>query len=172
MPWRIVERKIGRAGGGRQREARQREWDRAYGPDRWAVGYVIDGDFVLQEDALESVYYRSYEAHFRDHPDDLAELLARAKALRNPHAEATTGIDLQVPAIMAYLERHGLRLQGTEVVDIGTWNNERSHPISVRLSPLHIRCALDPSQTLESWWQSKKCLAVWDDDDDDDGDDT
>jgi hypothetical protein len=125
------------------------------------VGYVIDGEFVLQEEALESVYYRSYEANFRDHPDDLRELLSLAKVLRNPHAEATTGVDLQVPAITTYLQRNGLQLRGVDVVDIGTWNGQRSHPISVRLSPLHISCALNQSMTLEAWWQSKKCLAVW-----------
>jgi len=123
---------------------------------------VIDGTFQLQEEALESVYFRSYEQHFREHPADLEELISLAKVLRNPHAEATTGVDLQVPAIMDYLQRNGLELRGQEVVDVGTWNGERSHPISVRLSPLHIRCALDPSMTLETWWQSKKCLAVWD----------
>jgi hypothetical protein len=165
MGWQVVERKIGRAGGEKQRTARQREWDRKYGPDAWAVGYVIDGAFVLQDDALGSVYYRSYEAHFRDHPDDLAELVALAKVLRNPHAEATTGVDLQVPAITRYLDDHELVLRGTEVVDIGTWQGERSHPISVRLSPLHVRCVLDPKMTLEEWWQSKKCLAVWAEDD-------
>jgi len=162
MAWRVVERKIGRAGGEKQRAGRQQEWDRAYGPDNWAVGYVIDGTFQLQEEALESVYFRSYEQHFREHPADLEELISLAKVLRNPHAEATTGVDLQVPAIMDYLQRNGLELRGQEVVDVGTWNGERSHPISVRLSPLHIRCALDPSMTLETWWQSKKCLAVWD----------
>src|SRR4051812_39868784 len=161
MPWQIVERKIGRAGGERQREARQREWDRAYGADNWAVGYVIDGEFVMQEQALESVYYRSYEAHFRAHPEDLEELLTLAKVLRNPHAEATTGVDLQVPAIMAYLGRHGLSLRGGEVVDVGTWQGERSHAVSVRLSPLQVRCVLDDKLTLEEWWQSRKCLAVW-----------
>jgi hypothetical protein len=161
MAWKVVERRIGRAGGERQRAARQREWDRLYGADNWAVGYVIDGEFVLQEEALESVYYRSYEAHFRDHPEDLQELIGLAKALRNPHAEATTGVDLQVPAVTKYLERHGLELRGREVVDIGTWQGERSHPISVRLSPLHVRCVLDQKLTLEEWWQSKKCLAVW-----------
>ncbi len=31
MPWRIVERHIGRAGGLRERTARQREWDRKHG---------------------------------------------------------------------------------------------------------------------------------------------
>ncbi|MCE9562337.1 MAG: hypothetical protein K8U57_09810 [Planctomycetes bacterium] len=161
MGWQVVERKIGHAGGERQRTARQREWDHKYGADAWAVGYVIDNEFVFQDDALGSVYYRSYEAHFRDHPVDLKELVARAKVLRNPHAEATTGVDLQVPAIMRYLREHGMELQGSEVVDIGTWQGERSHPISVRLSPLHIRCVLDDKLTLEEWWQSKKCLAVW-----------
>ena len=44
MPWRVVERKIGRAGGVKQRTARQREWDRKYGEGNWAVGYVLDGE--------------------------------------------------------------------------------------------------------------------------------
>lgn len=161
MPWEVVERKIGRAGGAKQRTARQRDWDRQYGPDAWAVGYAIEGEFVLQDDALQSVYYRSYETHFRDHPEDLEELLALAKVLRNPHAGATTGVDLQVPIVMQYLRDHGLELRGTEVVDIGTWEGQRSHPISVRLSPLHIQCVSDPKLTLEQWWQAKKCLAVW-----------
>lgn len=159
--WVVVERKIGRAGSEKQRTARQRVWDRQYGTDAWAVGYVIDGELVLQESALESVYYRSYQAHFGAHPDDLLELISLAKVLRNPHAAATTGVDLQVPAILRYLREHGLELQGTEVVDIGTWEGERSHAISVRLSPLSIRCVLDPKLTLEQWWQSRKCLAVW-----------
>ena len=71
MGWRVVKRKLGRAGGFRERTARQTEWDRKYGEGAWAIGYVIDGEFVLQEDALESIYYRSYEAHFAEHPDDL-----------------------------------------------------------------------------------------------------
>lgn len=167
MGWRVVERTIGRAGDARQRTARQREWDHKYGEDNWAVGYVIDGSFVLQEDALESIYYRSYEEHFARHPSDLAELIALAKTLSNPHAEATTGVDLQVPAIMAYLERHGLTLQGTERVDIGSWQGAASHPISVRLSPLQIMVAGSDSVTLEKFWQSKKCLAVWEHDEQD-----
>lgn len=162
MPWKIVERRIGRAGGAKQRAHRQLQWDHAYGADNWEVGYVIDGEFVLQEEALESVYYASYEAHFHEHPHDLQELISLAKVLRNPHAAATTGVDLQVPAIMTYLDRNGLALLGNEVVDIGTWNGERSHAISVRLSPLHIHCVVDPSMTLEAWWQSSKCLAIWD----------
>ena len=130
MPWRVVERNIGRAGGLQQRTSRQREWGRRYGEDNWQVGYLIEGEFVPQEDDLESVYYRSYEEHFEAHPKDLEEPLRTAKRLQNPHAEATTGVDLQVPAILAYLERHGLTLRGEEVVDIGSWEGRASpaHP--------------------------------------------
>ncbi len=163
MAWTIVERKIGRAGGVKHRTARQREWDEKYGDGNWAVGYVVGGAFVLQEHALESIYNRSYEEHFATHPEDLEELIRLAKSLRNPHAEATTGVDLQIPAIMTYLERHGLQFQGTEVVDIGSWQGQASHAISIRLSPLHIVVTGDPKMTLEQFWQEKKCLAVWED---------
>ena len=150
---------VGRAG--KRRTARQRQWDQKYGDGNWAVGYVVDGAFVLQEDALESIYNRSYEDHFAAHPGDLEELVHRAKSLRNPHAEATTGVDLQVPAILTYLGRHGLRLLGAEVVDIGSWKGRASHPISIRLSPLHIKVTGESEMTLEQFWQEKKCLAVW-----------
>ncbi len=163
MPWKIIKTRIGRAGSRDRRMAAQREWDRQYGEDNWQVGYRIEGDFVSQDDALESVYYASYEAHFREHPDDLRELIETARKLRNPHAEATTGVDLQVPAVLDYLERNNLKLAGDEVVDIGTWQGKRSHALSVRLSPLHIKCALAPNMTLEKFWQEKKCLAVWED---------
>lgn len=163
MSWRVIDRRIGRAGGLKQRTARQREWNRMYGDGMWVVGYVIDGEFISQEDALESVYYRSYERHFDEHPSDLEELIHTAKTLRNPHAVATTGVDLQVPAILDYLTRHGLKLCGAEVVDIGSWNGLASHSISVRLSPLHIKSAPNPKMTLEQFWQEKKCLAVWED---------
>jgi hypothetical protein len=122
MAWKVVERRIGRAGGLKRRTARQRGWDRQYGDGCWVVGYVIDGDFVTQEEALELVYYRSYEHHFDEHPADLEELIRTAKTLRIPHAEATTGVDLQVPAILDYLTRHGLVLEGKEVVEIVKWN--------------------------------------------------
>jgi hypothetical protein len=163
MGWTIIKQRLGKAGPLKRREARQREWDQRYGEGNWEIGYPLDGRFVTQEEALESVYQRSYELHFQDHPEDLAELIARASVLRNPHAEATTGADLQVPAITDYLHRRGLRLAGAEVMDIGSWQGHASHPLSVRLSPLQIRCAADPSMTLEQFWQEKKCLAVWED---------
>ena len=161
MSWKIVERKIGRAGGQKQRTGKQREWDRKYGDGMWAVGYLIDGEFVEQDEALVSVYNRSYAEHFSEHPEDLEFLLANAKELRNPHSEATTGVDLQVPAIMAYLEENDLRLEGSELIDIGTWKGEASHAISVRLSPLQVKCCIHDKWTLEKFWQERKVLAVW-----------
>lgn len=161
MGWNIVERRIGKAGPLKRREARQRQWDRRYGEGNWEVGYVLEGRFVTQEEALETVYYRSYEEHFCEHPADLHELIFLAKSLRNPHAEATTGVDLQVPAILEYLRRHGLRLEGREIVDIGSFNGQASHAISIRLSPLQVRVVGDPKRTLEQFWQDRKCLAVW-----------
>ncbi len=163
MPWKIAERKIGRAGSLKQRLAKQRIWDRKYGTDNWLIGYVIDGEFITQEDAFDSIYYQSYVEHFERYPKDLEELRLLAKALRNPHAEATNSVDLQVPAILKYLKERELTLQGTELVDIGTWKNLRSHKISVRLSPLQIKVTGNDKMTLEKFWQEKKVLAVWED---------
>ena len=163
MPWKVVERRIGKAGSLKQRTGRQREWDTRYGEGSWEVGYFVNGQFVSQEEALETIYYRSYEQHFAQHPKDLEELIGLAKILRNPHAQATTGVDLQVPAITDYLKRNGLTLHGREVVDIGSWEGRASHALSVRLSPLSIRVVGDPKMTLEQYWQEKKCLAVWED---------
>lgn len=159
MSWIIKERKIGKAGDLKQRLKRQKEWDMKYG-ENWMIGYMIDGIFISQDEALESIYYKSYEEHFNKNPDDLQELINTAKSLRNPHAELTGGVDLQVPAIMIYLERNNLKLLGNEIVDIGTYGN-RSHKISVRLSPLTIKLVGNLNMTLEKFWQEKKCLAVW-----------
>jgi hypothetical protein len=164
MSWEIVTRRLGRAGGIKERNARQREWDREFGEGNWAIGYIIDDEFVLQDDAIDLIYYKSYEQHFHDRPQDLEELLNLAKEMRNPHSLATTGVDLQVPAITEYLRKNNLKLQGKEIVDIGSWNGEASHPLSIRLSPLHIKVVGDPKMTLEKFWQSKKCLALWTED--------
>ena len=104
-----------------RRTARQQEWDAKDGEGNREVGCVLQGEFVPQTQALESIYSRSYEEHFAAHPEDLDELVRTARRLRNPHAEATTGVDLQVPAITTYLERDELALRGEEVVDIGSW---------------------------------------------------
>jgi hypothetical protein len=161
MAWKVVERRIGKAGPLKQRTGRQLAWDSKYGEGNWEVGYMVDGNFITQEEALETIYYRSYEQHFQQHPSDLEEFIRLAKVLHNPHAQATTSVDLKVPAITDYLKRHGLTLQGREVVDIGSWEGRASHAISVRLSPLSVRVVGDPKMTLEQYWQDKKCLAVW-----------
>ena len=47
-------------------------------------------------------------------------------------------------------------------MDIGSYG-DRSHPLSVRLSPVTIEVTGDPRTTLEKFWQTRKCLAVWED---------
>jgi len=158
--WNVVERKLGPAGGVKERTARQRRWDDKYGADAWAVGYVADGIFVLQEQAYEDIYVASYDAYFDDHPADLDLLCTTARTLRNPHAEVTGGVDLQVPAVLEVVARRGRRLDGNDVVDIGS-HGTRSHALSVRLSPSQVPCICLPSWSLEKFWQRKKCLAVW-----------
>ncbi len=162
MSWRVVKRRLGRAGGVGQRRVRQAHWDKKYGDGNWDIGYVIEGEFVSQLDAFERVYVRSYADHFERHPADLEELVRTAKVLRNPHALATTGVDLQVPAVLRVLSMIGCSLEGAEVVDIGSWKNQASHALSIRLSPLQIGAHGNPRLTLEKFWQSKKCLVVWD----------
>ena len=70
MGWKIVERKIGKAGNLKQRQKRQSEWNKKYS-ENWMIGYFIDGEFVSQEDALETIYYKSYESYFESNPSDL-----------------------------------------------------------------------------------------------------
>lgn len=159
--WEIVERRLGRAGGPKQRAARQRQWDKQYGEDAWCVGYVLDGQFVPYEEALTRIYQASYDAYLDAHPEQVEALTGLAKLLRNPHAQATGGVDLQVPAIMDYLRRRAISLSGDQVVDIGSYDGVASHAISVRLSPLQIPCVIEPRQTLEAFWQQRKCLAIW-----------
>ena len=71
------------------------------------------------------------------------------------HTPPRARLALNDVGAIAYVSRR-------EVVDIGTWEGRASHPISVRLSPLHIKAAGDEKMTLESFWQSRNCLAVWD----------
>jgi hypothetical protein len=46
MGWQVVERRIGKAGPLKRREARQRDWDWRYGEGNWEVGYVLAGPQV------------------------------------------------------------------------------------------------------------------------------
>jgi hypothetical protein len=100
--WGLVEWRIGRAGALRQRTARRRQWDRKYGEGKGEVGHVIGGRFVPQEEARESAFCRGYADHFAAHPGGLEELIGLAGRLRDPHAEATGSVGLQVPAILSW----------------------------------------------------------------------
>ena len=74
MGWKVVTRKLGKAGGLKERTARQRRWDREYGEGMWASGYVVDGEFVEYERALEVVYQASYDAYLDAHSERVDEL--------------------------------------------------------------------------------------------------
>jgi hypothetical protein len=81
-------KKIGKAGNLKQCQKRPRKWDKKY-DENWMIGYIVDGEFISQEDALESIYYDSYQLHFETHPEDLKELITIAKKLGNPHSKLT-----------------------------------------------------------------------------------
>jgi hypothetical protein len=68
MSWKIVARKIGRAGNLKTALVRQKEWDKKYGEGNWEIGYLLDNEFVNQEDAFHLIYYASYVEHFQNHP--------------------------------------------------------------------------------------------------------
>ncbi len=58
MAWIIVKRKLGRAGGKGEREKRQEQWNKKYGEGLWAIGYVVNDTFMMQEECLDMVYTR------------------------------------------------------------------------------------------------------------------
>lgn len=165
MPWQVVERNISPTGGVWELAAHKRAWEGKHGRGNWVIGYETERGFITEEAAIEAIYYKSYEEHFDSHPNDLDELVHLAGELRNPHAEAIAGVDLQVPAIMDYLNRNELNLRGPEVVDIGAWDSGTSPPIGIRLSAAHVTAVGNHKMSLEKFWQSKKCLAVWKDQD-------
>jgi hypothetical protein len=77
MTWKVVERKIGKAGNIKQQQKRQKEWNRKYG-ENWLIGYFSIMN-LSQEIAFEMIYYKSYEEHFASYPKDLEELVLTAK---------------------------------------------------------------------------------------------
>ena len=52
MAWKVVERRVGKAGSLKQRTGRQREWDSKYGEGKWEIGYIVEGHYISQEEAL------------------------------------------------------------------------------------------------------------------------
>lgn len=57
MMYRAVE-KLGRAGGPRNRERKQKEWNEKYGEGNWSVVYQYNGKVYTREEALENFYHK------------------------------------------------------------------------------------------------------------------
>jgi hypothetical protein len=68
MPWRVVERKIGRAGGMKQRTARQRAWDRKHGERQWAGG-AEGGGALPSRDIIQVVPDRKHASFMHSFPN-------------------------------------------------------------------------------------------------------
>lgn len=162
MVYQVVE-KLGRAGGPKNRERKQKEWNQKYGEGKWAVVYQYNGTVYTREEALEHFYNRSYYEYLKRNPYLANQLCQMAGELYNPHAVETGGVDLQCPAVHEALKKLGLSLQGTEKVAIGTWGTKygRKYPsISYKLSPFRVPLWCDSATSVEEFWQNYKFLGV------------
>lgn len=159
----IAVEKLGRAGGPKNRERKQKEWDTKYGKGNWCVVYQYNGKVYTREEALEEFYNKSYYDFLKNNPQLANQLCQMAKELYNPHAEETGGVDLQCPAVYQALEKLGLSLKGKERVAIGVWGTKygRKYPsISYKLSPFQVPLWCDHSINVEAFWQDYKYLGV------------
>lgn len=178
--------KIGRAGGVFKRKKQQLEWDNTYGKGNWQVGYVWKGETYTREEALEKFYNASYLNYMRNNPHLVKEVCQSAKELFNAHAIFTTGVDLQVPAVLQALEALGEKLKGHKMISIGSYQVKRWTPeievlakqfdleviitatgkkikypnISYELSPYKVPFWKGISTSLENFWQNNKYLLV------------
>ncbi|QUH21918.1 hypothetical protein [Alkaliphilus sp. B6464] len=160
--FRIVK-KIGRAGGPKNREKSKNEWDKKYGVGKWKVVYQYNNEIYTREQALEKFYNRSYYEYLKNHPTTLNNLCNMANSLYNPHADATGGVDLQVPAVYKALEHLNKSLQGAQRIAIGTWGYKQGieYPqISWELSPYKVPLWCNKDISIEVFWQDYKYLAV------------
>lgn len=180
MSYQIIE-KIGRAGGFKNREAVQKEWDNLYGEGNWTVGYVYNNQAYTREEALNTFYNQSYLEFIKNNFKKInSDLIQIASELFNPHAVFTTGVDLQVPAVMNALNQLNVELQGHKKIAIGSfqvkfWNprnlniakkynmeisdNRIIYPeITNFLSPFRVPLMCDKNVSIEDFWQNYKYL--------------
>lgn len=162
MGFQIVE-KVGRAGNFNKRKSQADRWDQQYGENNWEIVYFYLGKIYLREEALEEFYNKSYYEYLNKNSNIAKELCLQASEIYNPHAEATTGVDLQCPAVSKALEKLRLKLAGNRRIAIGTWNSRNGvvfPPISHKLSPFRVPLWCDPAISVEKFWQDYKYLAV------------
>lgn len=158
----IIE-KVGRAGGKKQREEKQKEWDKKYGKNNWSIGYFYDNKFYTREEALIEFYDKSYYEFLKKNPKIVEEICKRAKTLYNPHARHTTGIDLQSPSVQKAIDRLGKKLEGNEELAVGVWGTNKGYKypqISFKLDPYRVPLWCDKTINLESFWQEYKYLVI------------
>jgi hypothetical protein len=161
---KIIE-KLGRAGGPEKREKARVEWNKKYGEGNWEIVYFYNGKIYSRDEAMEEFYNKSYYEYLKNHEETLDKLCNMAAMLYNPHAEATEGVDLQVPAVLRSIEELGRKLQGKEIVAIGTYGYKdgiKYPPISWELSPFRMPLWCDKKLSVEKFWQEYKYLAVKD----------
>jgi len=184
MSYKIVERNIGRAGNKRQMLAKQEEWDNRYGKGNWKTGYEIDGRFFTRDEAIRDIYDNSYILFLEGRPD-LVKQLEESGGVFNPHAILSNSVDIQAASVERYMAMIGLTFQGTRKLPIGSYQPQSKYTkrdrlqqarelgleiyddriqypeIAYTLSPFKVPCSLNPSISIEAFWQSDiKCLAV------------
>lgn len=182
MTYEIVEQNIGRAGNFQQAQQKQQKWNNKYGEGNWITGYSINGKFFTREDAIKEIYDPSYFSFLDENPI-IVKQLQNASGVFNPHALFSKSVDIQAETIERYMKSRGLSFQGISPLPIGSYqpkknletifllaeekglkvvNNKIQYPqIAYTLSPFKVPCCINPSISIEQFWQSEaKCLAV------------
>lgn len=134
------------------------EW---FGPDGWELVHLVEGRPLSKEEAL-GLYEEAYYVYFRDHPEELEELIRSASdvydtALSNRDSgtdyarQETAAEHLQDIAIRRVIQRLGRRFQGPEPLRIRGPRSAgfRWNPGKV---PFH-RPELILQPALSGWWE-------------------
>lgn len=184
MRYRVVERNIGRARSKQEMLKKQAHWDETYGAGNWVTGYELPDGFKTRDEAIVEIYDKSYFDWLDRNPKFVDEILSYS-GVYNPHALLSNSTDLQARSIERYIEIENLSFHGTRPLPVGAYQPKQMSPsveakvremglsvkegkivypkISYKLSPYSVPCILDPSKSIEAFWQSGiKCLAIID----------
>lgn len=180
--YKIVERKIGRAGNRQQIAKKQEVWNKKYGEGNWLTGYEIDGQFRTREFVIREIYDESYFIFLDANPEVVKELV-NSGGVYNPHAILSNSFDIQAATVERYMQSRGLSFEGEGLLPIGSYQPKYNkepvlkkalelglvvqddkivYPkIAYTLNPFNVPCLLNSEESIEVFWQSDiKCLAV------------